>query len=118
MADIGQSSFLQSLGWATLNSFWQWAALWCLFLCVQSLFKLSSQNKYTLAVLCMAGGVVWYLFTFTNHFTAASADKLFLSYQSWAPTTLTWNVILSAASITYLVLFIFPLYQFYKNWQY
>ena len=118
MADIGQSPFLQSLGWATLNSFWQWAALWCLFLCVQSIFKLSSQKKYTLAVLCMAGGVVWYLITFINHFTAESADQLFLAYQSWAPSTITWNLILSAASITYLVLFIFPLYHFYKNWQY
>jgi beta-lactamase regulating signal transducer with metallopeptidase domain len=118
MADIGQSPFLQSLGWATLNSIWQWAALWSLFLCVQYLFKPSAQKKYVWALAFMAGGVVWYISTFISHYQNGTVEAAFSNHQSWAPTTLTWNVILTAASVTYLVLFIFPLYHFYKNWQY
>ena len=66
----------------------------------------------------MAAGVLWYFFTFFHHYINNAAERTFITYQNWAPSTLTWNVILSAASVTYLVLFIFPLYHFYKNWQY
>ncbi|HVG40546.1 MAG TPA: M56 family metallopeptidase [Chitinophagaceae bacterium] len=118
MADIGQSPFLQSLGWATLNSFWQWAALWCLFLCVQYIFRPSSQRKYLWAVAFMGLGVLWFLTTFYNHYQSGTVEASFIAHQSWAPDTLTWNIILTSASITYLLLFIFPVYRFYKNWQY
>jgi len=42
MEQWSQSHFLQALGWATLNSFWQMAILWCAFIGVNHLFKLSA----------------------------------------------------------------------------
>jgi beta-lactamase regulating signal transducer with metallopeptidase domain len=118
MADIGQSPFLQALGWATLNSFWQWAALWFLFLSIQHLFRLTAQKKYLFALASISGGVVWFAITFFNHYHTGITDTSFLVHYSWAPGSFSWNIILASASITYLVLFIVPLYRFFKNWQY
>ena len=45
MAQWSQLHFLQALGWATLNSFWQMAILWCAFAGANHLFKLSATKK-------------------------------------------------------------------------
>ena len=118
MADLSQSLFLQSLGWATLNSLWQWAALWFLFLCVQTLFNLSSQKNYVLCLSLMAAGMLLFFYTFFDHYFSGASERTFVAHLYWAPSSPTWNGILSVASIIYLSLSVVPLYQFYKNCQY
>lgn len=118
MADIGQSTFLQSLGWATLNSFWQWAALWFLFVSLQHLFRFTPQKKYLLALLSISAGVLWYAVTFINYYQSGVVENIFSANSAAAPDHSTWNIILASASVTYLLLFIIPVYRFFKNWQY
>jgi hypothetical protein len=50
MTAFGNSAFLQALGWATLNSFWQMAALWTLFLLAKHFFRLSSEKPVSTSI--------------------------------------------------------------------
>ena len=64
MANWSGSQFLQALGWATLNSFWQMALLWCLYLGFSYLFKLPNFRKYQLSVISIITGFAWFVITF------------------------------------------------------
>src|SRR5687768_8603891 len=117
MAGISQSAFLQALGWATLNSFWQMALLWAAFLTVQYFFRLSSNKKYLGALAALGIGVAWFLATFLLYYQSGPAASLLVSRES-APGSDTWNIILSSASLAYLLLLLVPAYCLFKNWQY
>ena len=64
MTGLSQSAFLQALGWATLNSIWQMALLWCVFLGANYLFRLSAEKKYLLSVTALVTGSLWFIATF------------------------------------------------------
>ena len=118
MAILGQSLFLQALGWATLNSFWQMAALWALYVSVQHYFKLSAQQKYKLALGSLGFGFAWYVLTFLIYYSNGPQATLLATAHIMAPTSSTWSVILSSASIAYLLLLFFPAYRLFRNWQF
>jgi len=115
MANWSQSHFLQSLGWATLNSFWQMALLWCVFLALNACFRLSAQRRYQLAVGGILAGFAWAVlsfFTFYNETAGSSA--FFPAGISRGDSSL--HIFLLAASMAYLGLLIFPAYRLWKNW--
>lgn len=118
MAGISQSAFLQALGWATLNSFWQMALLWAGFLTVQYFFRLSSHKKYLGALAALALGFAWFVGTFILYYQSGPAASLFVSTDAATPGLATWNIILSSASLAYLLLLMVPAYRLFKNWQY
>ncbi len=55
------SSFLEPLGSAIINSFWQIGFLWIIASIINSTFKLSSGNRYKLALLFQVTGFVWFI---------------------------------------------------------
>jgi bla regulator protein blaR1 len=118
MANWSQSHFLQSLGWATLNSFWQMALLWCVYLAINSVFKISSDKKYQLAVAAILSGFVWFVFTFVYYFQSSSVSSIAIFNQSVNESNSMLTVFLFSASIAYLSLLIFPSYRLFKNWQF
>src|SRR3982751_3457356 len=118
MANWSQSHFLQSLGWATLNSFWQMALLWCIFLGANYLVRLSSQKKYQLAVLSIVTGFAWFLFTFFYYFQSSAVSSIAIFNQNIQENNSLLNICLMSASVAYLGLLIFPSYKLYKNWQF
>lgn len=118
MASWSQSHFLQSLGWATLNSFWQMALLWCIYLAINSAFKISSDKKYTLAVTAIVTGFVWFAFTFVYYFKSSSASGVAFFNQTINESNSILNIFLLSASIAYLSLLIFPSYRLYRNWRF
>lgn len=118
MANWSQSHFLQSLGWATLNSFWQMALLWCIYLAIQSAFKISSHKKYQFAVGAIVAGFVWFAFTFVYYFNSSSVSSIAIFNQSVNESNSILNVFLLSASIAYLSLLIFPSYRLFRNWQF
>ncbi len=63
MQALSQSSFLQALGYAIANSFWQVALLWLLAAIINAGFKLSSHNRYRVAITAQAGGFAWFVVT-------------------------------------------------------
>src|SRR5215203_5893840 len=118
MANWSQSHFLQSLGWATLNSFWQMAFLWCIYLAINSVFKTSYHKKYQLAVAAILSGFVWFASTFVYYFNSSSVSSIAIFNQSVSESNSMLNVLLISASVAYLSLLIFPSYRLFKNWEF
>lgn len=63
MVQVSQSPFLQALGYAILNSLWQFALLWLVYLLINSVVKLSSHNKYSIATALQFSGFAWFFGT-------------------------------------------------------
>jgi bla regulator protein blaR1 len=118
MANWSQSHFLQSLGWATLNSFWQMALLWCIYLAIHSIFKISSSQKYKLAVGAIITGFAWFALTFVYYFNSSLGSGISIFNQSINESNSVLNIFLLSASLAYLGLLIFPCYRLFINWQF
>src|SRR5215211_1976297 len=118
MANWSQSHFLQALGWATLNSFWQMALLWCLFLGASHLFNLSSHKKYQLSVLAIAIGFAWFILSFIFFYRSSPIFTIAIFDQAVNESDSILNIFLISASVAYLSLLIFPSYRLFKNWQF
>lgn len=118
MASWSQSHFLQSLGWATLNSFWQMALLWCIYLAINSTVKISSDKKYRLAVGAIITGFLWFVFTFVYYFNSSSVSGIAIFNQTINESNSTLNIFLLSASVAYLILLVFPTYRLFRNWQF
>lgn len=118
MAIWSQSHFLQALGWAILNSFWQMALLWCIFIFVNTAFKISSDKKYQLAVVATVSGFAWFVLTFLYYLNSSVVSTLALFNQTINESNSILNSFLLSASIAYLSLLIFPSYRLFRNWQF
>ena len=117
MLELSHSQFLQALGWATLNSFWQMAILWCIFLGLNNLLKLSATHKYQASVGAMFIGFIWFIATFILYYqNNSSTYAIFENTITHSNSIL--NICLLAASITYLLLLIFPAIRLFKNWEF
>jgi len=114
----GESHFLQSLGWATLNSFWQMALLWCIFILANSAFKISSHKKYQLSVGAVMMGFVWFVCTFFYYFNARQSSSIGFFNRSISESNSALNIFLISASTTYLILLIFPTYRLIRNFRF
>ena len=119
----GQANFLQSLGWAVLNSLWQLALLWVLYQTITGIFRpAKSSFKSSLASSLLMGGFGWFIYTFFSAFTGNSNPAIIspssanpasnAELNSWLQQTLP------VASVLYLVLLIFPLLHFVRNYRY
>jgi bla regulator protein blaR1 len=118
MATWSHSHFLQSLGWATLNSFWQMAFLWCIYIAINSVLKTSAHRKYQLAVGSVITGFAWFVFTFVYYFNSNSLSGISFFNQTINESSRILNIFLLSASLAYLVLLVFPSYRLFKNWQF
>jgi len=112
----GDSLFLQSIGWAILNSFWQMALLWCLFQLGSHFIKLSSNRKYLFAVYSVFLGFVWFIATLVSYYSSGLNHST-VSTLAVEVSATQLSVILSAASVAYLSLLIFPTYRIIYNWK-
>lgn len=117
MAELGQSLLLQALGWATLNSFWQMALLWCLFVIASRLLNLQASRRYNLAAGCMVLGLGWFVYSFFL-FYHDDPGGFVLLFDSLIAGHGLLNSFLFAASITYLLLLTIPVYRLFNNWQF
>jgi beta-lactamase regulating signal transducer with metallopeptidase domain len=120
----GQANFLQSLGWAVLNSLWQMALLWVVYQLITALFKTARPAaKSTLAAALLIGGFGWFLYTFIAACIGSVPGQAVFSSAFINPAndqlTDNWlQKVLPLASMAYLLLLIFPLLRFIKNYRY
>ncbi len=112
------SHFLQSIGWATLNSVWQMGLLWCAYACITRLFRLSAEVKYRLSVLGLSIGFFWFSLSFVLFLRVNPFPFIDFLQNALKPTQNLLNILLISASIAYLILLIFPSYFFFRNWIY
>ena len=119
----GQANFLQSLGWAVLNSLWQLALLWVIYQVITGVFRnVKFSHKSSLASSLLIGGFAWFIYTFLSAYTNHSSDAVLSSafvraggnqqLNEWLQQTLP------VASVLYLVLLILPLLHFVRNYRY
>ncbi len=70
-----QSAFLKALGWALLNSLWQMALLWLVYVgFTMNGKKLLSRQRHAIALLSLAGGSLWFLATLVINLYKAASD--------------------------------------------
>jgi len=61
----GQANFLQSLGWAVLNSLWQLALLWVIYQIAVGIFRTAKPSfKSSFVFFFLLGVFDWFMFTF------------------------------------------------------
>ncbi|HSU50736.1 MAG TPA: M56 family metallopeptidase [Segetibacter sp.] len=77
MHPLLQSPFLQALGYAIINSLWQFAFLWLLYFLINISFKLSSQQKYASGLVLELTGFIWFIVTLIVYY---NKSKLFVDY--------------------------------------
>lgn len=113
MADFGQSVLLQSLGWAIINSLWQMGLLWCVYLLISNLLRLSAATKHHLSAAAIFVGFLLFGYNIYSFETFSS----FIAFPIAAAPSLP-SMLLTSASVAYLLLLIIPLFRFIGNWQY
>ncbi|TMI86678.1 MAG: M56 family metallopeptidase [Bacteroidetes bacterium] len=121
---MGETNFLQALGWAVLNSLWQMALLWVIYQSVIAVLKNArSSTKSSLAASLLITGFVWFVYTFISIYSSYKADDIAISsvfinaagneqLNSWL------NKTLPIASVIYLVLLVLPVLHFIRNYRY
>jgi beta-lactamase regulating signal transducer with metallopeptidase domain len=123
-----QSAFLKALGWALLNSLWQMALLWLVYLALtMGGKKLLSRQRHTIALLSLTGGSLWFLATLAiNLYQAASGPKVITVYMENDPALNTglpglisqwFEPALPFLSLTYLLAAAFLFVRFYFQYR-
>jgi bla regulator protein blaR1 len=124
MTAIGQSNFLQALGWAVLNSLWQMALLWVIYQIITGIFRNArSSHKSSLASGLLMTGFAWFVYTFSSILiNETSRDAIVSSgfvnvegnqqLNDWLQQTLP------IASLLYLSLLILPVLNFIRNYRF
>ncbi len=122
-----QSAFLKALGWALLNSLWQMALLWLVYLALtMGGKKLLSRQRHAIALLSLAGGSLWFLGTLVvNLYKAAGGPQVITVYVENGPTTGSWpgfinqwfEPALPFLSLTYLLAAAFLFIRFYFQYR-
>ncbi len=120
----GQANFLQSLGWAVLNSIWQMALLWVIYQFISGIFRSAKSSfRSSLASLLLITGFAFFLYTFFSFYGNKSSDQVVFSPSILDPgenqQLTNWlQKSLPVASVLYLVLLIIPLAHFIRNYRY
>ncbi len=110
---------LQSLGWALLNSVWQMALLWVVYLCIVLCWQQArSLHKSILATSLLFSGFGWFLLNFIVAFSAIKAGNTLSSPLATDTVSIWLNQTLPWISVAYLILLIFPLLRFIRNYRY
>lgn len=129
MALLGQSAFLKALGWALLNSIWQMAILWLVYLLLSASLRkqLTAHIKHSLSLLLLAMGSLWFAFTLAfKYFEYSEAPALVLeqegTQESFA-SVLTLSLrnletLLPYLSSVYLVTIVFLFFRFISQYRY
>ncbi len=124
MTAIGESNFLHALGWAVLNSLWQMSLLWVVYNLITGIIRpITSLKKSSLAATLIIAGFAWFIYTFFSILTGSSSSEAAISTNLLSITgneeLNTWlHVTLPVASIIYLLLLVFPILHFGKNYRY
>src|SRR5689334_8967236 len=102
MPNWSQSHLLQSLGWATLNSFWQMALLWCLYSASNYVFSLDAHKKYRLSVFAILAGFTWFVLSFIYFYLTSAVSSIGFFNQTISESDSLLRIFLLSASVSYL----------------
>ena len=128
---LAQSAVLKALGWSLLNSLWQMAFLWLVYVIFTHIFRRSSASaRHGLAVLLLGSGAIWTIATFFNAFLyadpMASAYRWSLSLFPRAHWVISFfqtgrqliNDVLPYCSTLYLLILLFLFVRYGRQYFY
>ena len=119
---MNQLTFLQSLGWALINSLWQMALLWVIYQFISVSFqKLKASQRTSLAILLTFSGFAWFVYTLIDSFVS-NTNSITSFYNSGIINDGSWNYfagkILPYAAIAYLLILAAPVWLFIRNYRF
>ena len=119
---MNQVNFLQSLGWALINSLWQMALLWVVYQFITASFhKIKPAHKTSLATMLIFSGFAWFIYTFISSLVSET-NSITSFYNTGLISNDNWEYfaskILPYASLIYLVVLIAPVWQFIRNYRF
>lgn len=119
----GQANFLQSLGWAVLNSLWQLALLWIIYHVITGVTRNSKSSlKTSVASSLLIGGFAWFIYTFITAYINGGIDTIisstFTGTEGNTDVNEWFQQSLPIASVLYLVLLVMPFLHFIRNYRY
>src|SRR4051794_33308633 len=87
MAPLLHSPLLQALGYAIINSLWQFALLWLLYFAINTVFQLSTHQKYVTGIVLEFAGFTWFLETFHFYYKQSLllVENAVLNHQIFFP---------------------------------
>ncbi|MDQ6814801.1 MAG: M56 family metallopeptidase, partial [Bacteroidota bacterium] len=85
MQPLLHSPFLQALGYSIINSLWQFAFLWLVYFALNTIFKLSSYQKYNTGLLLQIAGFTWFLVTLVVYYNESLLIENNQSVQLYLP---------------------------------
>jgi beta-lactamase regulating signal transducer with metallopeptidase domain len=122
MALLGQSAFLKALGWALLNSIWQMAILWLVYLLLSaSLRKLTADIKHSVAILLLGAGFIWFGSTLAIKYLDYSESPTIVSSMEEITAGLSFQSLelaLPYLSSLYLLVTLFLFFRFVSQYRY
>lgn len=123
MFAIGQSNFLQALGWAVMNSLWQMALLWVVYQLISAILRTKkSSEKVFLATTLLYMGFAWFIFTFfsilADNPASHSGYSAFVTINGNDAVNKWLTTMLPVASLIYLILLALPVLNFVRNYRY
>lgn len=116
MHTISQSVFLQSLGWAILQSIWQVAMLWLVYFVIgRSFLAKQAKARFVLGTFLLSLASFWFVATFVKGMILGSPTPIFFYREEFA----VWvNDLSPILSIAYLVLLTAGILRFIRGVQY
>jgi len=119
---MNQVNFLQSLGWALINSLWQMALLWVVYQFITvSFHKMRPAHKTSLATVLTFSGFAWFVYTLISSLVSQTNSIISLYYTGLISDD-NWKYfaskILPYASLIYLVVLVAPIWQFIRNYRF
>ncbi len=136
MIQVTQSPFMQALGFAIINSLWQFALLWLVYFLINTAFKLSSHKKYSASLLLQITGFIWFAFTLVFYYhqclnestivneyaNQAAISTINVTAGSTKATLFAWIIkteqFLPYLSIAYLLLLVFLSFKWLHCYQF
>jgi beta-lactamase regulating signal transducer with metallopeptidase domain len=128
MALLGQSAFLKALGWALLNSIWQMAALWVIYLVLSASLRkqLTAHLKHSISILLLGAGSIWFALTlavkyfeFSNSPTIVAANPDNETLSGIIGSSLqNLEALLPYFSSVYLAVIVFLFFRFVMQYRY
>lgn len=116
IAFFDNAYFLQSVSWAIINSFWQAALLWLIYIAITFFDKeLSAIIKYHLSQALLFLSFTWFVFTIVqNYQLLQQANDIFT--KKWLVKFQVFNKVLPLLAVFYFTILALYIIKFFKHY--
>ncbi len=116
IAFFDNAYFLQSISWAIINSFWQAALLWLIYVAITFFDKeLSAIIKYHLSQALLFLSFTWFVFTIVQNYQLLQQANDFFT-KKWLVKFQVFNKVLPLLAVFYFTILALYIIKFFKHY--